>query len=207
MKALILKDLYVLFNQKKILISLTAIFVFMSFYFEDPGLLLTFLTLLCIIEINSSLTYDETSKWNRFANTLPIKRTEIVKSKYVLSLIFIVLVVIISLPVFLISNAVTNSFTINEIFSIFCIIISGLLFILSIIFPVFIKFGIQTGRIVLMATVLIPFVGINIVSNGTFFNGIFELLNNIRLFIPLFLIVMFYISYKLSVKLYEKKEF
>lgn len=207
MKALILKDMYVLLNQKKMLISLISLFVIIAFYFNDPGLLLTFLTVLCIVQINSTLTFDETSMWNRFANTLPIKRADIVKSKYVFGLLLIVLLVAISLPVFLITNVISKAFTFGEILSLFCFIISGLLFAIAFILPVFIKFGLQTGRIILVATVFIPFIFFNVLSNGTFLNELFEMLTLISVFLPLFSIIMLYISFKLTVNLYEKKEF
>uniref|UniRef100_UPI00403FD3DD ABC-2 transporter permease n=1 Tax=Ureibacillus sp. FSL K6-0786 TaxID=2954607 RepID=UPI00403FD3DD len=104
MKALILKDLYVILNQKNSLLMLITLFVIASFFLGDTGMLLIFLTVLSMTLINITLSNDETSHWNRFVNTLPINKADIVKSKYILSLILILFMVIIVFPIFLLTQ-------------------------------------------------------------------------------------------------------
>lgn len=207
MKALILKDLYVLLYQKKMLGVLISLFAIGSIFFGDVGLLLTFLTVLCLVQVNASLAYDETSQWNRFANTLPIKKADIVKSKYAFSLLLLFLVLVIVLPVFFITNAVYKSFTFHEFLSLLCMIMSGLLFILSLTLPIFIRFGQQKAKISILAIIMIVIIASNVFSNGTFIQDLSGNLNFLNLVMPLIAIVIFYISFKIAVTFYESKEF
>lgn len=207
MKALILKDLYVILNQKNSLLMLITLFVIASFFLGDTGMLLIFLTVLSMTLINITLSNDETSHWNRFVNTLPINKADIVKSKYILSLILILFMVIIVFPIFLLTNMITKTFTMVNFISILSIIISGILMMLSFVIPVTIKYGAQKARIFILALIFIPVIVINVISNVSFFHQLLEfhlLFGYIALIIA---VVMFYLSYQLSVKFFKKKEY
>lgn len=207
MKALILKDLYVILNQKNTLLTFIILFVIASFFLGDTGILLIFLTVLTITQINFTLTYDETSHWNRFVNTLPIEKSDIVKSKYILSLFLILCMVVIVFPIFLLTNTITKTFTMVNFISILSIFISGVLMMLSFVIPVTIKYGAQKARIFILALIFIPVIVINVISNGSFFHQLLEFLLLFGYIALIIAVVMFYLSYQLSVKFFEKKEY
>ncbi|MEK4494196.1 ABC-2 transporter permease [Ureibacillus sp. FSL W8-0352] len=207
MKALILKDLYVILNQKNSLLMLITLFVIASFFLGDTGMLLIFLTVLSMTLINITLSNDETSHWNRFVNTLPIEKSDIVKSKYILSLILILFMVIIVFPIFLLTNMITKTFTMVNFISILSIIISGILMMLSFVIPVTIKYGAQKARIFILALIFIPVIVINVISNGSFFHQLLEFLLLFGYIALIIAVVMFYLSYQLSVKFFKKKEY
>lgn len=207
MKALILKDLYVILNQKNSLLMLITLFVIASFFLGDTGMLLIFLTVLSMTLINITLSNDETSHWNRFVNTLPINKADIVKSKYILSLILILFMVIIVFPIFLLTNTITKTFTMVNFISILSIFISGVLMMLSFVIPVTIKYGAQKARIFILALIFIPVIVINVISNGSFFHQLLEFLLLFGYIALIIAVVMFYLSYQLSVKFFEKKEY
>ena len=207
MKALILKDLYVILNQKNTLLTFIILFVIASFFLGDTGILLIFLTVLTITQINFTLTYDETSHWIRFVNTLPINKADIVKSKYILSLILILFMVIIVFPIFLLTNMITKTFTMVNFISILSIFISGVLMMLSFVIPVTIKYGAQKARIFILALIFIPVIVINVISNGSFFHQLLEFLLLFGYIALIIAVVMFYLSYQLSVKFFKKKEY
>ncbi|MED3660449.1 ABC-2 transporter permease [Ureibacillus sp. FSL K6-8385] len=208
MRALILKDLYVMFYQKNLMAILTVLFFIASFFFGDPGLLTVFLSVLCITQINMLLGYDETSNWYRFVYTLPVKKADIVKSKYILSLILLFFIVLIILPVSLITNIMAGSaIALKETFLILSIVGSSLLIILGIIIPVIIKFGIQKGRIFILASIFIPVIAVNVFSNGNIVVRLIEFIDLISLISLPVAAILFYLSYKLSVSILKNKEF
>lgn len=207
MKGLILKDLYVILNQKNILLTLIILFVIFSFVTGDPGLLLTFLTVLIILQINTTLFYDESSQWNKFANTMPFPKSVIVKSKYILCLLLTLLLMVIVFPVYGITNMLSKAISLNEFASILCIILSSILIMLSFVIPLTIKFGVQKGRIFILALVFIPVITMNVLSNISFVNHFLQILDVFRFGVLIIAMILFYLSYKVSVIIYEKKEF
>lgn len=186
---------------------LITLFVIASFFLGDTGMLLIFLTVLSMTLINITLSNDETSHWNRFVNTLPINKADIVKSKYILSLILILFMVIIVFPIFLLTNMITKTFTMVNFISILSIFISGVLMMLSFVIPVTIKYGAQKARIFILALIFIPVIVINVISNGSFFHQLLEFLLLFGYIALIIAVVMFYLSYQLSVKFFEKKEY
>lgn len=154
------------------------------------------------------LGYDETSNWYRFVYTLPVKKADIVKSKYILSLILLFFIVLIILPVSLITNIMAGSaIALKETFLILSIVGSSLLIILGIIIPVIIKFGIQKGRIFILASIFIPVIAVNVFSNGNIVVRLIEFIDLISLISLPVAAILFYLSYKLSVSILKNKEF
>ena len=86
-------------------------------------------------------------------------------------------------------------------------IMSGLLFILSLTLPIFIRFGQQKAKISVLAIIMIVIIASNVFSNGTFIQDLSGNLNFLNLVMPLIAIVIFYISFKIAVTFYESKEF
>lgn len=208
MKALILKDLYLMFHQKNLIISLTLLFFFASFFFGDSGMLMIFLIVLCITQINTLLAYDETSNWYRYVYTLPVKKADIVKSKYILSLILLLFILLILFPVFLITNEMSGAaIDLNEFLKVLSIVSSSLLIMLGLTIPATIKFGIQKGRILILAAIFIPIVASNVLLNGNWSVRFFEILDMLSLISFPISAILFYLSYKLSAAILEKMEF
>ncbi|MFC5541202.1 ABC-2 transporter permease [Ureibacillus sp. FSL K6-3587] len=208
MRALILKDLYLMFNQKNLIFTLTLLFFFASFFFGDPGMLMIFLTVLCITQINTLLAYDETSNWYRYVYTMPVKKADIVKSKYILSLILLLFMLLIIFPVFLITNEMSGAaIEMNEFLKVLSIVASSLLIMLGLTIPATIKYGIQKGRILILAAIFIPIIATNILSNGNWSVRFFEILDILSLISLPVSAILFYLSYKLSTYILEKKEF
>ncbi|WP_339288835.1 ABC-2 transporter permease [Ureibacillus sp. FSL K6-0786] len=102
---------------------------------------------------------------------------------------------------------ITKTFTMVNFISILSIIISGILMMLSFVIPVSIKFGAQKARIFIIAIVFIPIIAINILFNNSLFSNLLELVNLISIISFILAVVMFYLSFKLSVMFFEKKEY
>lgn len=212
MKALILKEFFSIQQHLKMVLFITLIFMVASFIFGDANLLLTFATVLCSVQITTSFTNDEMSKWNQFAGTLPIKKADIVKSKYVFSILLTSFFMVLVLPVMFLTNYFVSDEPMQTsiIFSILCIAISAIMIMHSILFPVYIKFGTQKGRIFLLLVVFIPVISANLLMdslNELLSQFSMETLQFASYLSPFVSLIIFAISYFIAVNLYENKEF
>lgn len=209
MKALLLKDFFSMKSQIKWIFFIVLIVIGMSFYFEDAMILLAITLIFGTIQITSIFTFDEMSGWDKFANTLPFRKSEIVKSKYILSLLLTVGILLLVCPFVVYSNYVTDSFKMNELFSIICLVVSLSIILLSFIIPTFIKFGTQKARIVLFILVFSLSYGLKFVLDIIALPTLpsVETLQRMSYVSPIFALIILTISYFLSVKLYETKEF
>jgi len=137
-----------------------------------------------------------------------VKKADIVKSKYILSLILLLLMLLIIFPVFLITNEMSGAaIDLNEFLKVLSIVSSSLLIMLGLTIPATIKFGIQKGRILILAAIFIPIVASNVLLNGNWSVRFFEILDMLSLISFPISAILFYLSYKLSAAILEKMEF
>lgn len=106
MKGLLLKDYYTIKDTLLIqLITLSAIGVGMSFAIT-PLVFVVISTSTFSLFSSTAIVSDKTSGWNMFSNTIPISKGKVIRSKYLLSILLILvglfLGIILSLPMSLI---------------------------------------------------------------------------------------------------------
>ena len=209
MLGLIKKDIFVLKNNLKILIFLLAFYIFFGITNNvDISAFIPFITtMICI----STFNYDEFNNWNAYAITLPTGRANIVKSKYISTIILIALSGILGLILSFTICYFKNTLNIENTFSSFIGGLFAITILISILFPILIKFGAEKGRIALfvltlailaIATFGAKYLQINISNN------IINLFNNYWQYILIIVSTIFlYISFLISKKIYSKKEF
>ena len=155
MKALLLKDGYVLYKQLKLFLLILIIFCTL------PGISATGFSMIYVIMLPvSTLSYDEHSKWNQLAAMMPYTPRQMVVSKYVLGYIgagcVVLLSSISSVAMSLISKGVMPSGLLMVMILLPCI---GLL-VLSVLLPMIIRLGSEKGRMLYLlavgVTVLLP---------------------------------------------------
>lgn len=171
----------------------------------------------------STFSYDEISKSENYILSLPISKKELVIEKYIFSIIIAILGGLIGFlitPIFTnILNNIRPDITLNVDYKVLFITtlcgIFGISLIISIQIPSIYKWGAEKGRIqmfvlvfgmvVIISGIAFLFMKTNVVIN----TGIIEnLLNNYG--IPLLvgvIILMYFISYKISCKIFYKKDF
>lgn len=204
MKGLLLKEFYSL---KKVLIVYPLILVIYSIIgiiTNNMGMLVAMVIVLCSSLPQSSFRSDEATKWDVFANTMPVSRKTIVLSKYLFVLITLVLTTaLVLIPYFFVGKG-----GLGELRMIFIIdIVMGSL-IISINTPVLIKFGSRTARFIIMG-ILVVFMILIVGAVGI---GLIDKLENAQ---PMILIAggialvaaVVSVSVVLSIKFYERKEF
>ncbi len=202
MGGLILKDLYGLKQQLKIYIIIAVVWLLIAVTTRDmsffSGLVMMFTFLVPI----TSLAYDEKSRFDAYALTMPVKRSDIVLSKYLLSLI--------CGAVCALAGFFLNVICMNDIFEtavVTLILLCVGIFFSSIVLPLLFRFGVEKGRTIMMAVLLLPVILALLFSKFDVAIPENEFIKYSLLFVPVITAVVFFASFQISKKIYEKKEF
>ncbi|MEA5026054.1 MAG: ABC-2 transporter permease [Erysipelotrichaceae bacterium] len=218
MSGLLIKDLLNLNSNKRIYVSLIIIIIFFT-VMNQGGINFTsvYIPVLCMMLTISTFSYDEYSKWDRYALALPLTRRDLVKGRYLFAIIVLSISMIFTIGLTIFNQSVFKSGgTISDVLVLPLIItlVTGLM--IAVVFPLLYKFGAEKGRLMLMivygiigalgfiAGYLIKEIRIDFSSAGT----VLTLLLNYGVYILLILSVLaFYVSYRLSEKIFQAKEF
>lgn len=214
MKGLILKDLL---NLKKAIKTMLIVGIAYSIFFStvQPTFLTGILTLLFSMQSLSSFSYDEYAKWDSYALTFPISRKDLVLSKYILFMTFPIIGSVLSIILSTIIGLFKQTLMVEEIFA----SAMGFLFSMEILFliilPLIFKFGIERGRI--MITIVgfsifgILFLVIKLIQTLNLPFLSLEQIYALTPIIPWIALVMValiaYLSYQVSLRIVEKKEY
>ncbi len=217
MKGLLVKDLKLMSGQKKffVLVFLLACVLLST---NSAVFVSNYLTILCSIFVVSTISYDEFDNGNAFLFTLPFSRKEYVREKYLFG--FCVGIGVWFLTVLLIGaylGLTTENYNWIEgiATSVSGIFTSG--YLLSFLIPIQLKFGAEKGRLVLLC--------VSGIIGGICFGAvgiakkldidIEQFVRWLKAFSPVALaagvigafLIMVGISYLISVRIMEKKEF
>ena len=220
---LIKKDLLNLSSYKT---SLLILIIFCAIAIGSTGTITFVPIIVCAITgmiALSTFNYDETSQADKYILSLPVTRQDIVLSKFILAIsstiigallgflftIFLVNILNIIRPDSLIildyNNLLTT--TIGAMF--------GISLIQSIQIPSIYKWGAEKGRIqmfVLIFVLVVLILGISyLVMNSNFNINLEDIVNFMNKFgiitLILAMIIMYYISFKLSLKIFKHKDY
>ena len=209
MLGLIKKDLLMIKgNMRQVMLFLI---VFLILALQENNIIVIVPVFVSMMVFITTFSYDEYNKWDAYAITLPISRKDIVKSKYITS----VILWLIALLVIVVIVGIMETFEQNiDYFEMFGMILGCALSIVlleAVMFPLIFKFGVEKGRIGLFVGVfaiaaLLGFVFTGIDLENA--NGFIELFNKYYyVLIPLVAIILLVISYFVSKRIYLKKEF
>jgi ABC-2 type transport system permease protein len=202
MKGLILKDIYNLKRQYKVLLLLLVFYTGFSLFTGDAGFLTGVLSLMMVMLTITTLAYDERSKWEKFALTMPVSRKDLVLGKYLLGFLLSVAAFIMNL-VFL-TVAPTKQET--EALPTAAATLGISLFFLCVILPVLFKFGVEKGRMLMMLIFFVP-TGIILLLSKTELPSISEgFMRLLPYLCILFMVIIAYVSVQVSLAIYRKKE-
>lgn len=217
MLGLIIKDILNLSSNKRIFVTLLIMFTFVGFMSNGlPNYLSIYLPILCLMLAISTFSYDEYSKWDRYVLALPLSRKDIVRSRYMFSLVLLVLSflfnILFNLLIIIVFNQplLLNSILIQPLIT---IMIVGV--IIAIVFPLIYKFGAEKGRLVMIFFSIVIGAGGALlgnlfsdqVSQTEMFDTLIPFLNTYGFYI-LFILssLALFGSYHLSLTFYNQKE-
>ena len=175
----------------------------------DISFLLPFITVMIMI---STFSYDNYNNWDAYSICLPKGRKNGVKAKYMATKIMILVISfitgIISLLISYLNFKVINY---EQILITLLGTIFGTLLVITFMYPIIYKYGIEKARISIFLIIFGLFILIGFISkyiDFTFISNILSLLENYIIpIIIILMILMVYISYKISARIFWKKEF
>ncbi len=207
MKGLLLKDLFALRKQGKIVLLLVLFYLFYSILSKNVSMLSAMITMLCAFLPITTMSYDEMCKWDRYALSMPISRKTVVYSKYLFGVLLILACILTLTPI---SAFIVNYTGEMNTWSAFRMILAmgGIAAVfLALIMPLLFKFGVEKARLLMFLLIFIPVAaGYGITKLGIKMpdKNILDLLTYLS---PLFVLVIVCISIAISVKIYTRKEF
>lgn len=223
MKGLIIKDLLNLSSYKT---TLLIILIFCSIGMvgtDAVNVAPIFITVMIGMIVLSTFNYDETSHAEKYILSLPLTRKEIVMSKYVLAIVANILGSIVGILLTIIIVNVINvirpedlikldfeNLSITAVSGIF-----GVALIQAIQIPSVYRFGAEKGRIqmfLLLFLLVLMIAGVGFLITKIGFDINIEKINRFmnHFGIPILILVsaiLYYISYKISYKIFKKKEY
>lgn len=212
MKGLILKDLYLLKQQAKFLIFVLGIFVVSQFFSGSVSYILSFSSVYIPTYLLTLFSFDRQSQWEGYASTLPVSGKTRVGSRYAL----ILLVQLICFSIL----AVVGVFWNKEIPTEFVLFQTVTLFFVSSLFlglsvPLSYKLGPEKARMSIFLSYFILFAIVMVLNKNSIrsIQSILESLQALKnpnlLSLPIiaFALLLFGLSYLISVKIVEGKEY
>lgn len=210
MWGLIKKDLYVLKGYIGTL--LLFLLCFSALAIQTPSMLFIGLMVLPYMAMTVTFSYDQNANFNSYALTLPITRREIVKEKYMLLIGALLLMFLLTV---LLTGTVTyfqtGSVSIMKIASIPFGTFLAMLSISLFQYPIIYKIGLEKGRIytIIIAAIIAAIAGIlgTQIGNTGMNSELILLFQKYGLWaIACIVLVGYYVSYRMSVRILQKKD-
>ncbi len=206
MRGLLTKDLYMILRYTRAFLVMILIFFATSLLTEVKGFLIMYpMIFICIIPI-TVLSYDEHFHWNLYALTMPISRKTIVNEKYILSVIIISSGLLLASACFYIDYLKGNMEWGFMVVSIKLLLISSSI-IPIIEFPLIFKFGSQKARLAYIAIIgILAGVSVTMFDNMRKSATLLKQGNSSFIVVIAVLVVLFLVSWKLSIRFFENKD-
>ncbi|OPJ57724.1 ABC-2 transporter permease [Clostridium oryzae] len=202
MLGLMLKDLINLKKQFKIILIILIFYTVWAITSKGTAMFNTMLALIFAFMPITALSYDERADWDKYVLSMPVSRTDIVTSKYILGITFIFITLIL--------NIIINSFVgpnkIENTIIVPVTIASGLTTLLAVMFPILFKYGVEKSRTIFFLLFLLPFASGLIFSKLNIKMPSEQTVKTILISFPFVALALYVISVAISLTIYDKKE-
>ena len=201
MTGLLLKDLMNFRRQWKIYLLIVSVWIALCMRQETADFLGGMMAMLTVMLPINAIAYDEKAHWDGYALTMPFARRDLVTAKYLLLLPILCVSLLLPLGLGLIMGE-----SLSQLLGALAASSSVALILAAITLPLLLKFGVEKGRLMLMAAVMLGvFLPSLAVQKADDLEAL-SFLNQPWLLLPAALAAIA-ASYSISVKIYEKKEF
>lgn len=216
MKGLLKNNYYAMLPNTKVLLIVVSFLLVLNIGLKNQILMISYV-LLCMIgfPLNSvtSLQKESVTKWNKYKLTMPVTRAAIVRSYYV-SLLLCLSIGIVFAGVGIVPAIMLHGFPFDKNIDIFMLLVAGAsssLFMGAIFLPLFYSGGEERGEMFLVISVLCGIgivIGIIVCINILVpppVTTIQLILSGIGMLVSA--LIIFAVSYPLTVAVYHKKEY
>ena len=199
MKALLLKDTYVIWKQMKIFLLIILVFSAIPSGFNSA-----FAVIYAAMMPYTAMAYDERSKWDQMAAMMPYSTRDIVLGKYVFGWLCIAAAAVLSaLLQGLLSFLGTDLSPVLLAMSVL-----GALCVLAITLPVMFRFGVEKGRLAMFLLIFLvcgTAGGISSISISEGSGATFAVQNLLLLILLVAAVVLTAVSVPLSMRFYRER--
>lgn len=151
MKTLLVKDYRILMTQKKSLFILLIVGVIMVISSMEIDFLTGYMMMMAMILSLGTVNYDELDNGMAFIMTLPANRKTYAVEKYVFTMANIVACAVLMLLVYFITKGFINwQFGSSDMVSVTAGWICGIMIAASAMLPLYLKFGAEKRRVIMM---------------------------------------------------------
>lgn len=214
MKSLVLKDLLNIGHNAKSMLFILLVFAIALIPFSGVEGYIFVCAILCSMMIVTTFSFDDNSKWTRYAMIMPVSKKELVGGKFIVLTIFCAVGSLFGLVVGSIGGLISNKITLDLIGIGELLFLTLISWVIALIFgsmsiPLVFKFGAERGRVLLLVSFLIP--------AGICF-GVYQLLATLGVTLtdqlvfillccsPLLALAWCYVMYQISYRIFAKQE-
>ena len=207
MSGLLLKELYMARKYCRLHLVITVLFLGMAMLPSAENLFLLFYpsAMASFIPV-TLLSYDTQSKWDVYFDTLPTSRAQYVSVKYLTGLILGELVLIVTGLSQLLAMKLNGAGDMNQLWPLLCGLQVIALVPPALFLPLIFKLGVEKGRIWSLVMIAVTFGGGARLTVGVKDWGSFSLPGNLSVWLLLGAIVLYALSWLLSIRLYRTRE-
>ncbi len=207
MSGLLLKEFYMAWKYCRLHLVITVLFLGMAMLPSAENLFLLFYPSAMASFIPVTLqSYDTQSRWNVYFETLPTSRAQYVSAKYLIGLILGEFLLALTGLSQLLAMKLSGEGSLYQLLS----LLSALQFLAiappALCLPLIFKWGVEKGRILFLVMIGIVFGGSAALALGVEDGGSFSLPGNLSVWLLLGVIVLYALSWVLSIRLYRTRE-
>ena len=205
MKGLLRKDLYMTWAYGRMLLFISAVFLFSSVFMaaEENFFFVVYPVRMGGVLPVTLLSYDERFGWNRTCDALPVSRRLVVDARYVMSLLSFLALYAVTLGVQAVVMLPKGRAA--ELGQLACLLPCFGLTAPAVMLPITLRFGVEKGRLVYFF-----FIGLLVAAGLVFSRDVLRVSGAIGKWgsaaVLLGVVLFFGASWLLSRRLYEKRE-
>lgn len=214
MKSLILKDLYNIGHNVKSMLFILVVFAVALIPTSGVAGYIFVCAILCSMMIVTTFSFDDNSKWARYAMIMPVSKKDLVAGKFIVLAIFCLVGSLFGLVVGSIAGLTIKSisFDLAGIGELLFLTLTA--WVVSIIYgsmsiPLVFKFGAEKGRVLLLISFLFPAALCFGIYQLFIILGI-ELTEHFMFALlccsPIIALIWCYVMYQISYKIFTKQE-
>lgn len=215
MKSLALKDLYNIGHNAKSMLFILLVLAFIMIPFGGVEAYVIMSGILCSMMIITTFSFDDNSKWMKYAMVMPVTKRDMVAGKFVVLLIFSAIGAVAGLAIGAAGGAIAHKVDFRNLSSVLTLLLNGVMSLViaeifgSLSIPLLFRFGAEKARMLMLVSCLVPTaIGFAIYKTVTLCGFSFT---DYSIFIlicasPLIALVWNLAMYKISYAIFAKKE-
>lgn len=217
MTGLLIKDFKLIKSQGRSMVAILILGIAMNLWMENYGFIISYMGFLGITLALGTISYDEYDNGNAFLFSLPVTPRDYVAEKYAFGLLFSGGAWLIGTAGAVIIELAKGSVPLEETLVTSLVVLPMVVLMLSLMLPLQLKFGAEKGRVIRIGVMMLIFA---LVLLGARFAEEWNLLNgsgmnalpawnmgNLAAIGIGIVLVMLFLSWKISIGIMKKKEF